>query len=242
MTRIVLLVFLLGCFGEKPTTATRPTPPTIAPSERVDAAIARWATALQSGDERALRDATDGDGQFSIVYGAIKLAASHVDGGEQAVEETAVLLVLQALFPNWFGLPADTFHAVVPRGLKIGPALVDAGMAKPAGSGNTVVAVPRGQLLERIVTAEREHVTRLRANQAWTCKATEIERTLVPSEPALVRMAQVSQHQFASWLQRVERLWLVRGQCADGAPALFVITAFLDGSDRVLLATGPRLQ
>lgn len=233
MTRIAILVFVLGCFGEHPSKATQPTPPTTPPAERVDAAIGRWAEALERGDDRALAEAQDGDGQFSLAYGAIKLASTHVDGGEQAVESTVMLLVLQAIFPGWFG-PPDAFLAVLPPGVELAPALVAAGVASASDDGR-VVAIPGG--LERLAAAQREHRDRLRAGRAWTCKATAIEGTVLPSEPSLVRMAQVSTNIMAGWLQRVERMWLVRGGCDGGARALFVVTAFLDGSDRVLVAT-----
>lgn len=67
------------------------------------------------------------------------------------------------------------------------------------------------------------------------CKPIAIERTVLPTEPVLMQAAQVSQHVFATWLAAIDALWIVRAQCASG-PALFVITGYKNGHDRVLVA------
>jgi hypothetical protein len=247
MTHIALLVVLLGCIGEHPSKTTQPKPPTTTPAQRVDAAIARWATALERDDDKALAEATDGQGQFALAYAGIKRIAAHREGGAEAVESTLMLGVawalLQVAWPERFGEPYQELLTVLPLG-SLGKPLVDEGLAQETHdkNGNYIVPLPWDKTVGKLGPALEAHRAKLRERRAWTCKAESITATVMPSHPELVYMAQLSEHVFAWWLAEIQQLWLVRGRCADGAAAVFVVTAFLDGSDRVLLATGPRLQ
>ncbi len=242
MTRNVLLLVLgLTACHARPRTPPPPLPP---PQARVEAAIARWGTALHANDEAALTKAVDHGGQFALVYGAIKKASSYVPDGERAVEQTLTgligLTMLQLLAPGIFGPPFETFYVVLPTG-PLGPPLVAAGLAQQMNDGTNlaIVPLPWDKTIGRIDAASKRHIAKLREREAWTCRPTKIEATVLPSERGLVSMARVSKHIFADWLATVEALWLVRAEC-DGGSALFVVTALLDGNDQILLATGPR--
>ena len=118
---------------------------------------------------------------------------------------------------------------------------MQAGLATQRDDGKIFAIVPLlwDKTVARVGEASARHIAKLRERAAWTCRATRIEGTVHPSAQPLVAMAQVSKNIFADWLRGVEALWLVRAEC-DGGPALFVVTAALDGNDRIVLATGPR--
>jgi hypothetical protein len=237
MKRLLLVLAVVACHSSPRASAIA-----LSPEQRVQASLARWGAALESGTAKDLAGATDGAGQFAIAYGGTKLAASHVDGGAQAVESTVVgiflMVVLQSMWPGVVGEPFQTWYAVVPTG-SLGPALVAAGLAYPPREPNDVayafVPVPWDSTFGRLEEAQREHQAKLRERRAWTCRFVAIEKRVDADEPIFRRAAAVSTTMFAGWLREVEGVWLVRARCASG-PALFAITARKDGQDRVLLA------
>jgi hypothetical protein len=234
--RSILLVLAVAACHSQPR-------PVLSAEQRVQASLARWGGALQRGDARALANAEDRGGQLAIPYAAIKAAASQAPDGAQAVEHTVFTLVavvvLQSLWPGIFGEPKQTWFAYVPAG-PLGPSLVEAGLATPVDSSRpeaafVIVPVPWQSTIGRIEEASKQHRTKLVEQRAWTCQLAAIEKTILPTEPTLVRAAAISQNIFGGWLRDVEQLWLVRADCASG-PALFVVTAQRDGADRILLA------
>jgi hypothetical protein len=237
MNRLLLVVAIAACHAS-------PRPPVVVLSaeHRVQASLARWGTALERDDAKALDRASDLAGQFAIAYGGTKLAASHVDGGAEAVEHTVmgifVMAALQCLWPGSFGEPFQTWYAVVPTG-SLGPALVAAGLAYPPREPNDTtyafVPVPWSSTFGRLEEAQRDHRVKLHEQRAWTCRFAAIEKRIDASEPILQRAAAISKNVFADWLRDTEGVWLVRASCASG-PALFAITARKDGNDQVLLA------
>jgi hypothetical protein len=223
---VLALSFVVACHA-KP----RPAQP---PEERAAAAIVAWGNALRAGN---VGRAEDGEGQVAIVYVATKAAASHVDGGGDAVMYTMMIFALQSMWPGFFGSPYQTWSLVVPTG-SLGPALVDAGLAKqldPGGPAFAIVPVPYGQTLGRIEQAIQDHRARMFEKAAWTCRFEQIEHTVLPTEPSLQRAAKVSTHMFGGWLKEVEAVWIVRASCASG-PALFAITAYRDKPALILVA------
>jgi hypothetical protein len=211
------LVFATACHS-----SPRPQRVPPAPDVRVAVAMAAWGDALARADRAALLETEDGGGRFAIAYAAIKAGASHVPGGAEAVEETVfdnvALIVLQSLFPSAFGAPGSV-------------ALV----ALPGGGG---IAMPWDQTIGRIEAASAQHRERLRANRAWTCRPTGVERTLAPTDPLLERGRAISPHIFASWLEDVDAVWVVRASCDAGA-AVFVVSGHVRqgvAHDRVLVA------
>jgi hypothetical protein len=224
---VLALSFVVACHAAKP----RPSQP---PEERAASAIAAWGEALRDGN---VGRAEDGAGQVAIVYVAVKAAASHVDGGADAVMDTMMIFALQAMWPGFFGSPYQTWSLVVPTG-PLGPALVEAGLAKrrePDGPAFAIVPVPYGQTLGRIELAILEHRARMVEKAAWTCRFDRIEHTVLPTEPTLQRAAKVSTYMFGGWLEDIEGVWIVRASCASG-PALFAITAYRDKPALVLVA------
>lgn len=203
--------------------------------QRAQASLARWGAALELGDDAALARATDGAGQFAVFYGGTKLAASHVDGGAEAVERTTIGLFLAILLPGWFG---DSWFAAVPVG-SLGPALVAAGLvhppANPAEPAFAYIPFSTPQTLERLAEASAAHRAKLREQRAWTCRLVAIEKRLAPTEPIFLRAAAISRTTFEGWLDEVDAIWLARATCASG-PALFAITAKKSGDDQVLIA------
>jgi hypothetical protein len=223
----------------------RPAPPPLAPPEaRVARAMAAWGEALRAGDAATIAQAEDGDGRLALAYVGAKTAASHVDGGAEAVEMTVFGTVLAAMLSSWwpgmFGDVANTVVLAVPPG-SLAPALAAAGLLErppPGAPAMVYVAVPWDQTVGRVREASQRHRAELRARAAWTCRPTAIERTILSSEPSLQRGAALSQHIFASWLAHVDAAWLVRADCA-GRPGAFIVTGHVvDGvaHDRVLVA------
>jgi hypothetical protein len=235
MNRLLLVVAIAACH-------VSPRPVARSAEHRVQASLARWGAALEHDAARDLDRATDRAGQFAIAYGGTKLAASHVDGGAEAVEVTVmgifVMVALQCLWPGSSNEPLETWYAVVPTG-SLGPALVAAGLAYPPRAPNTTtfafVPVPWSSTFGRLEEAQREHHAKLREQRAWTCRFAAIEKRIAATEPILRRAATVSTTVFADWLREIEGVWLVRASCESG-PALFAITARKDGNDKVLLA------
>jgi hypothetical protein len=217
------LSLVVACHAAQP----RPSQP---PEQRAAGAIVAWGNALREGNVQGVED---GAGRFAILYVGAKAAASHVDGGAEAVERTVVgnlfLFALQSLWPGIFGAPYQTWFAVIPTG-PLGPALVEAGLATQAKPGDPAFAwvpVPYDQTLGRIERAIEDHRARLLEKEAWTCRFERIEHTVLPTEPTLQRAAQISTNLFAGWLRDIEAVWIVRARCASG-PALFAITAYRD--------------
>lgn len=184
--------------------------------------MAAWGDALARADRGALLSTEDGAGRFAIAYAAIKAGASHVPGGAEAVEETVfdnvALVVLQSLFPSAFGEPGQVALVALP--------------------GGDHVALPWDQTIGRIEAASARHREKLRLNRAWTCVPTAIERTLAPTDPVLERGRAISPHVFATWLEDVDAVWVVRASCDAGA-AVFVVSGHVRqgaAHDRVLIA------
>ena len=232
MKRALIVLAIVGCHSQPRVV--------LSPEQRVEVSLARWGRALQDNNANAIADAEDRGGQLAIPYVTIKAATSPVPGGAQAVENTVfalvAMVVFQSLWPDLFGEPKQTWLAYVPAG-PIAPALVASGLATrvDAENGFAVVEVPWQSSIGRIEEASKQHQSKLVEERAWTCKLVAIEKTILPTEPTLVRAAKVSQVIFRAWLDHVEALWLVRADCATG-PALVVVTAQQDGNDRILLA------
>jgi hypothetical protein len=200
----------------------RPRPALPPANVRIATAMAAWGDALARHDRAALLETEDGAGKFAIVYAAIKAGASHVPGGAQAVEETVfdnvALLVLQSLFPAAFGEPGQVALVALP--------------------GGSHLVLPWDETIGRIEAASARHREKLRANRAWSCVPTGVERTLSPSDPILQRGRAISPHIFAEWLDDVDALWIVRASCDSGA-AVFIVTGHVESGvprDRVLAA------
>src|SRR5690349_19458252 len=103
-TQILALIVAAAaaCHSQPP---KQPAP--LSAEQRVSASMARWGTALAHGDRMALATAEDKGGQIAIIYVATKYAATHVEGGKEAVEQTvfSIMLaaVLDALWPSGSG-------------------------------------------------------------------------------------------------------------------------------------------
>ena len=231
---LAFLVALTAACHSSPRSQPKP----LSAEQRVSASLARWGTALARRDRMALTTAEDKGGQIAIIYVATKYAATHVDGGKEAVEQTvfSIMLaaILDALWPSGSG--PSTWTAVVPT-KQFGPALAAVGLGSSTSSDNgfAYVPVPWEPTIGRLENASREHREKLFEREAWTCRLGAIEKTILPSEPALQYAAQVSSHIFGGWLKDVEAIWLVRADCASG-PALFAVTGKKDGKDAILLA------
>ena len=233
MKRFILLAAIAACHSQP-----RPAPRALSAEERVSASLERWGTALARRDRAALSTAEDRGGQIAIVYVATKYAASKVDGGSEAVEQTMFSIMLTVIVDTLWPA-ADGSHsswtAVVPT-KPFGPVLAAAGLVTPgAEPGFAYVPVPWEPTIGRLEDAHRKHREKLFEREAWTCRLGSIETTILPTEPALVYAAQVSSHIFGGWLHDVDAIWLVRADCASG-PALFAVTGKKDGKDAILLA------
>ena len=225
---LLLCAVLLGCRRDSPD----PPRPPASPDDRVAAAIVRWGGALERGDDSALAEAEDGGGKAVMVYAAVKHLASQVPHGGETVELTVTGVLLLAaihVLRGGDGYPYNEIMLVLPPN-SLNPALAEAGLAKH-DNGYAFMVVPIGDLAERMRAASAKHRARLRERAAWTCKPIAIERTVLPSERSLIRLATTSST-FRAWLDEIDALWLVRARCAD-SDALFVVTGYRSGVDRV---------
>lgn len=230
------LGLLVGCRASTPLAPPRPLPP---PPARVAAAVAIWGDALAARDDMALDAAEDRDGRVALLYVAVKAAADQHPDGAAAVEATVVGTVvvwaLMTYFPGLFGAyPEDDLLLVLPAG-RLGPALVEAGIAESAGARTAIVPLPWTELRAAVDAAEARHRERLRAAEAWTCGPVEIVHTIPASEPTLVRAATLSANVFGGWLGTTDAVWIARADCARGR-ATFLVTGHPRGTDRVLVA------
>jgi hypothetical protein len=232
MKRIILIVAIASCHSQPRST--------LSAEQRISASLARWGDALRRGDNAALSQAEDKGGQIAVGYVALKALSSRVPNGEAAVEKTMFMLLAQTFFqtlwPQHFGAPFQSFDVYLPAG-SYAPALVAAGLADQDANNPELAIVPMSwqSSIGRIEDASRDHRRKLVERAAWTCRLESLEKTILPTEPTIQRAALISQNIFASWLQHIEAVWLVRAQCASG-PALFAISGRKDGKDRILLA------
>ena len=233
------MVFAIGCHAEVKQ-ESRPLP---SHPERINDAMRMWGYALRYNDDANWQKRDDAAGRFALGYGGIKLLASEVPDGAEAVEQTIMGIFWQAFVQAWRNEPGppEQWGLVVPNGT-LGRALVDAGFAteNKHDARFAIVPLPWEETLGRMEEASKQHKQRLRERQAWSCRPNELLRTVLPTDATLQRAALVSSHIFAWWLEDVDAIWVVRATCTTG-PALFIVTGHVDqktgyANDKVLLA------